>query len=142
MTGPLPGGAAKTFWPAARRLLGLLHPFRWRMLGAVAATCCFAGLNVAAPNYLGDATDIVVDGVYSGVFEQERLGILLAVVSLMYVGASVFNWVQGKLTAGSVQGLMHSLRAQGKVEAAEAVQNEFEAAWSKATVSLRIEDLN
>ncbi|MEO8283931.1 MAG: ABC transporter ATP-binding protein [Pseudarthrobacter sp.] len=81
------------------------------MLGAVVATCCFAGLNVAAPNYLGDATDIVVDGVYSGLFEQERLGRLLAVVALMYVGASLFNWVQGKLTAGSVQGLMHSLRA-------------------------------
>jgi ATP-binding cassette subfamily B protein len=92
-------------------LLGLLQPFRRRMLGAVAATCCFAGLNVAAPNYLGDATDIVVDGVYSGVFEHDRLGRLLAVVALMYVGASLFNWTQGKLTAGSVQGLMYSLRA-------------------------------
>jgi ATP-binding cassette subfamily B protein len=81
------------------------------MSGAVIATCCFAGLNVAAPNYLGDATDIVVDGVYSGLFEQDRLGRLLAIVALMYVGASLFNWVQGKLTAGSVQGLMRSLRA-------------------------------
>lgn len=111
MTEPLPGGAGKAFWPAARRLLGLLHPFRWRMRGAVAAACAFAGLNVAAPNYLGDATDIVVDGVYSGVFEQERLGRLLAVIALMYAGASLFNWIQGKLTAGSVQGLMYSLRA-------------------------------
>ena len=111
MTEPFPGKAGKSFWPSARRLLGLLHPFRWRMLGAVAATCCFAGLNVAAPNYLGDATDIVVDGVYSGVLEQERLGGLLAVIALMYVGASLFNWIQGKLTAGSVQGLMYSLRA-------------------------------
>ncbi|GAA1768090.1 ABC transporter ATP-binding protein [Pseudarthrobacter sulfonivorans] len=111
MTEPLPEGVRKTFWPATRRLLGLLHPFRWRMLGAVAATCCFAGLNVAAPNYLGDATDIVVDGVYSGVFEHDRLGRLLAVVALMYAGASLFNWIQGKLTADSVQGLMYSLRA-------------------------------
>jgi ATP-binding cassette subfamily B protein len=111
VTEPFPGKAGKSFWPSARRLLGLLHPFRWRMLGAVAATCCFAGLNVAAPNYLGDATDIVVDGVYSGVLEQERLGGLLAVIALMYVGASLFNWIQGKLTAGSVQGLMYSLRA-------------------------------
>ena len=51
------------FWPTARRLLSLLRPFRLRMLGAVAATCAFAGLNVAAPKYLGDATDVVVDGV-------------------------------------------------------------------------------
>jgi ATP-binding cassette subfamily B protein len=111
VTEPLPEGVRKTFWPSTRRLLGLLHPFKWRMLGAVAATCCFAGLNVAAPNYLGDATDIVVDGIYSGVFEHDRLGRLLAVVAFMYVGASLFNWIQGKLTAGSVQGLMYSLRA-------------------------------
>jgi ATP-binding cassette subfamily B protein len=111
VTGPIPGGPDKEFWPAARRLLSLLHPFRWRMRAAVIATCCFAGLNVAAPNYLGEATDIVVDGVYSGLFERDRLGRLLAVVALMYVGASLFNWVQGKLTAASVQGLMQGLRA-------------------------------
>ncbi|MCU1433508.1 MAG: transporter ATP-binding protein [Pseudarthrobacter sp.] len=106
-----PSGAAESFWPAARRLLGLLRPFRWRMLGAVAATCAFAGLNVTAPFYLGKATDVVVNGFHSGVFEGQRLGRLLAAVALMYVCASVFNWVQGKLTADSVHGLMYSLRA-------------------------------
>jgi ATP-binding cassette, subfamily B, multidrug efflux pump len=111
MTEPLPPGAGQAFWPTARRLIGLLHPFRWRMFGAVVATCCFAGLNVAAPNYLGDATDIVVDGVYSRLFDRARLGHLLAIVALMYVGASLFNWIQGKLTAAAVQGLMRSLRA-------------------------------
>ncbi len=111
MTAPLAGGTAHSFWPAARRLLGLLRPFRWRMLGAVGATCTFAGLNVAAPNFLGDATDIVVQGIYSGVFEEARLAGLLAAVALMYAGASLFNWIQGKLTAGSVHGLMFSLRA-------------------------------
>ena len=111
MTAAPSGGPAESFWPPARRLLGLLHPFKWRMLGAVAATCGFAALNVAAPNYLGRATDIVVNGFYSGVLEGQRLGNLLAAVALMYFGASVFNWVQGKLTASSVHGLMYSLRA-------------------------------
>ncbi|TLM73153.1 ABC transporter ATP-binding protein [Pseudarthrobacter sp. NamB4] len=81
------------------------------MLGAVAATCAFAALNVAAPKYLGDATDVVVDGVFSGALDQGRFGFLLAAVALMYVLASVFNWVQGALTARSVQGLMYGLRA-------------------------------
>ncbi|TLM87799.1 ABC transporter ATP-binding protein [Pseudarthrobacter sp. NamE5] len=81
------------------------------MLGAVAATCAFVGLNVAAPKYLGDATDVVVDGVFSGALDQGRFGFLLAAVALMYVLASVFNWVQGALTARSVQGLMYGLRA-------------------------------
>lgn len=99
------------FWPAAGRLLGLLRPFRNLMLGAVAATCAFAGLNVAAPKYLGDATDVVVDGVFRGETDQERLVLLLSAVAVMYVLASLFNWIQGALTARSVQGLMYNLRA-------------------------------
>lgn len=81
------------------------------MVGAVAATCAFVVLNVAAPNYLGDATDVVVEGVHSGVLDGQRLGTLLAAVAAMYVGASLFNWVQGALTASAVHSLMYSLRA-------------------------------
>lgn len=106
------GGAG--FWRTAGRLLGLLGPFRALMLGAVAATCGFAALNVAAPKLLGDATDIVVDGVVRGALDQEGLGLLLAAVSMMYIFTSLFNWVQGSLTARSVQGVMYGLR--GSVE--------------------------
>lgn len=104
------GEAGHRFWPTAVRLLGLLRPFRLQMLGAVAATCAFAGLNVAAPKYLGDATDVVVEGIFQGTLDQ-RLGILLAAVAVMYVFASLFNWIQGALTARAVQGLMYGLRA-------------------------------
>ena len=112
MNAPLPAGdAGHRFWPTTHRLLGLLRPFRWAMAGAIAATCIFAGLNVAAPKYLGDATDIVVNGVLAGILDGRGLGRLLALVSLMYVGASLFNWIQGSLTARSVQGVMFRLRA-------------------------------
>lgn len=118
MTAPLsadgsaPGSADKgKFWPTSRRLLGLLHPSKWRMTAAIAATCGFAGLNVAAPKYLGDATDVVVDGVSEGALNQQMLAGLLAAVALMYVGVSLFNWVQGSLTAGAVHGLMYRLRS-------------------------------
>lgn len=104
------GETAYKFWPTAVRLLGLLRPFRLQMLGAVGSTCAFAVLNVAAPKYLGDATDEVVEGVFQGSLDQ-RLGILLAAVATMYVFASLFNWVQGALTARAVQGLMYGLRA-------------------------------
>ncbi|WP_314193321.1 ABC transporter ATP-binding protein [uncultured Arthrobacter sp.] len=100
-----------SFLPAARRLLGLLRPFKGRMALAVAATCGFAALNVAAPKLLGDATDVIVDGFMHGTFDAGRLAALLAVVSLMYVGTSVFNWVQGALTAQTVQRLVFGLRA-------------------------------
>ncbi|MBV9209991.1 MAG: hypothetical protein JOZ52_05150 [Acidobacteria bacterium] len=41
----------------------------------------------------------------------------------------------------SLFGLMESLKAQGKREAAASVQREFESAWKKADTQLRIEDL-
>lgn len=95
----------------AARLLGLLRPVRLRMAGVVAATCGFAALNVAAPKYLGDATDIVVRGVMGRGFDEAHLGRLLLAVSLMYLGASVFSWIQGALTATAVQRLSYGLRA-------------------------------
>jgi hypothetical protein len=36
---------------------------------------------------------------------------------------------------------MESLKAQGKAEEAGWVQKEFEAAWAKADVKLRLEDM-
>ena len=38
-------------------------------------------------------------------------------------------------------GLLESLKAQNKSGAADAVRREFEAAWAKADVKLRVEDL-
>ncbi len=81
------------------------------MLAAVAATCAFAALNVAAPKLLGDATDVVVEAYVGGAFDQGRLAGLLLVVAVMYVGTSLFNWLQGMLTAGAVQRLVFNLRA-------------------------------
>lgn len=112
------GGEGPGFWPTAGRLLGQLRPFRRKMVGAVLATCGFAAFNVVAPKILGDATDVVVAGVGSGRLDIRALGSLLAVVAGMYVFASLFNWIQGALTARSVQGVMYSLREQvaGKLQ--------------------------
>ncbi|MDI3211114.1 ABC transporter ATP-binding protein [Arthrobacter sp. AL12] len=81
------------------------------MACVIAATCAFVMLNVAAPKILGDATDVVVEGVVGGSFDQEKLGVLLAAVSIMYLGASLFSWIHGALTAVAVQRLGYGLRA-------------------------------
>jgi ATP-binding cassette, subfamily B, multidrug efflux pump len=81
------------------------------MIAAIAATCAFAALNVAAPKLLGDATDVVVEAFVGGAFDQGRLAGLLLVVAVMYLGTSLFNWLQGMLTASAVQRLVYNLRA-------------------------------
>jgi ATP-binding cassette subfamily B protein len=103
-----PGPSA---WVTGRRLLGLLRPVSWRMLAAVAATCAFVALNVSAPKLLGDATDVVVDGVFRGTFNEQKLAALLLLVALMYIGASIFSWIQGAVTATAVQRVSYRLRA-------------------------------
>lgn len=104
-------GPGPSAWATSRRLLGLLRPIRWRMLAAVAATCAFVALNVSAPKLLGDATDVVVEGVFGGTFNHQRLAALLLLVAVMYIGASVFSWVQGAVTATAVQHVGYRLRA-------------------------------
>ncbi len=111
MTGGTTAGGGAGAWATGRRLLGLLRPFKWRMLAAVAATCAFVGLNVSAPKLLGDATDVVVEGVFGGTFNERKLAALLVTVAAMYVGASVFSWVQGAVTATAVQKVSYRLRA-------------------------------
>ncbi|HET6271261.1 MAG TPA: ABC transporter ATP-binding protein, partial [Arthrobacter sp.] len=81
------------------------------MLGVLAATCAFVALNVAAPKVLGDATDVVVGGFFGGPFDERKLATLLLAVSLMYLGASLFSWIQGALAATAVQRLGYALRA-------------------------------
>ena len=105
------GGGGSGAWSTGRRLLGLLRPVKWRMLGAVAATCAFVALNVSAPKLLGDATDVVVEGVFGGTFKEQKLASLLLLVAVMYIGASAFSWVQGAVTATAVQRVSYRLRA-------------------------------
>ena len=109
-----PGVAERIKWQTAARLLGLLLPLKWRMAGVIAATCAFVTLNVAAPKVLGDATDVVVAGVLGGSLDEQALAERLLAVSAMYVGASLFSWIQGSLTATAVQRLSYGLR--GSVE--------------------------
>lgn len=98
-------------WGTAMRLLGLLKPAKWRMAGVIAATCAFVTLNVAAPKILGDATDVVVHGFLGGSFNEQKLETLLVTVAVMYIGASLFSWIQGALTASAVQRVGYALRA-------------------------------
>lgn len=109
-----PGVPERIKWPTAARLLRLLLPLRWRMAGVIAATCAFVTLNVAAPKVLGDATDVVVAGFLGGSLDEQALAERLLAVSAMYVGASLFSWIQGSLTATAVQRLSYGLR--GSVE--------------------------
>ncbi|MTE24801.1 ABC transporter ATP-binding protein [Microbacterium sp. ZXX196] len=59
------GGKPQNFWPSFRRFIGLLRPYAWvfgfaTLLGALGVV-----LSVAGPRVLGEATNIVFEGVMS-----------------------------------------------------------------------------
>ncbi len=96
----------------------LFRPVRAQMALVVLSSCLFAGFNVTAPKFLGDATDVVVDGFISGTLNQGKLVDILGIAALMYLGASLFNWVQGFVAARAVGSVCHELRSavQQKIE--------------------------
>jgi len=68
------GGKPKDFWPSFRRFLGLLAPYKWAfafasLLGAIGVV-----LAVAGPKILGEATNIVFEGVLSKTYGAQFEG--------------------------------------------------------------------
>ena len=56
---------AKHFWPSFKRLLGLLRPWAGQFWAATGLGVLWVALSVAAPKVLGEATNIIFEGVIS-----------------------------------------------------------------------------
>ncbi len=65
--GPFGGGMvgqkAMSFGPSARRMLGRMRPERGKALGVVALAVCSVGLAAVGPKILGQATNLIFDGL-------------------------------------------------------------------------------
>lgn len=63
MFGGTPAKKAQHFWPSAKRLIGLLKPERAKMALVVALVVVSVILTVVAPKILGQAMDVIFNGV-------------------------------------------------------------------------------
>ncbi|UOQ56544.1 ABC transporter ATP-binding protein/permease [Leucobacter allii] len=61
--GGQPAKKAKHFWPAAKRLIGLLAPEKWLFSFVVLLVVGSVVLTVIAPKVLGQAMDVIFDGI-------------------------------------------------------------------------------
>ncbi|QJC21645.1 ABC transporter ATP-binding protein [Arcanobacterium buesumense] len=99
---------------ALLRLARLFRPERGRIIGVVILTFISALAMLMTPKLLGDATNIVVDGVNgSGVNFTKLRNLALAIVTL-YVLHAVTNFAGGALARISVQNLGSRLREQSQ----------------------------
>ncbi|WP_083713519.1 ABC transporter ATP-binding protein [Brachybacterium sp. P6-10-X1] len=107
---------AKAFWPSAIRLAGTFGDHKLGLAVVLAFGIVSTALTVWAPAILGDAMDVIYDGVRSGTgVDFPALGRLLLIVLGMYVVASLFDWLQGRLLNDVVMRIVYVLRE--KIEA-------------------------
>src|SRR5690625_4468587 len=85
---------AKAFWPSLGRLFGTFGDHKAGLAIVLAFGIISTGLAVWAPMILGDAVDVIFDGVMAGTgIDFIDLGRLLAIVMGMYVVAALFGWL-------------------------------------------------
>lgn len=103
---------------ALLRLARLLRPAWLRVLAIVVLTLLVTIANVVTPKLLGDATNVIVDGVKDGSVDFSRLAHVLLIVAGLYIGANVTQFLAGLLVRYLVQQMGYELRrdAQAKID--------------------------
>src|SRR5688572_29033277 len=109
----MPVERAGDFGTVTKRLLSRLRRERLRVAVVVVLAFSSVTMLVYGPKVLGDATDVVVRGVFSeGGVDFGKLHRTLAVAALLYVLSSLFAYMLSFILAGLVQRTMFRLRAE------------------------------
>jgi ATP-binding cassette subfamily B multidrug efflux pump len=113
----VPTEKSKDFGSSVRRLGRLLAPQRSILVVVLVLAVASATLNVLGPRVLGQATDVIVQGVTSeqGIRFGELHRILLEAVAL-YLASAALAILTAYLLAGVVQRLMFGLRAAAEAK--------------------------
>nr|WP_281262282.1 ABC transporter ATP-binding protein [Saccharothrix carnea] len=114
----MPMGKAENFGPSARRLVRRMRAERLALLVVVALGVISVAFSVAGPKILGQATDIIFNGVLARMRGTPGAGIdfgglatVLLWVMGLYVVSSVFGWWQGRVLNNVVQRFVFRLRS-------------------------------
>jgi ATP-binding cassette, subfamily B, multidrug efflux pump len=95
----------------ARRLFALLRPERLKVLVVLVAVTTSVGLIVYGPRLLGEATDVIVQGVFFGDgVDFDELTRVLGLAVGVYVTGALLSWLVAHIMAGVVQRTMWRLR--------------------------------
>ncbi|MDQ6726342.1 MAG: ABC transporter ATP-binding protein/permease [Actinomycetota bacterium] len=111
----LPLERSANFRQSMKRLIGMLHDERSRVMVVAVLAVVSVSLSVLGPRILGHATDIIFKGLLHGgaktIDFTSLHRVLLGVVGL-YLGSAVLAYIQAYILAGIVQRTMDRLRTQ------------------------------
>lgn len=103
---------------ALMRLARMLRSERLRVAIVVVLMLFSSAGSILAPKYLGDATNVIVDGVSADGVDFSRLARILVFVFALYAISAITNFVAGIFIRQTVQNLGYRLRqaAQEKID--------------------------
>jgi len=108
-----PPQKSKNFKVSARRLIRQLAPDKAGLLAVIALGSSSVALQVSGPYILRQPLNLIYAGQRSGHgIDFASLGHILAIVILLYLGASLFTWTQGYVLNQIVQRRVRALRAE------------------------------
>jgi ATP-binding cassette subfamily B protein len=108
----MPVEKSKDFKNSTIRLASQLGPERIKMVLVVILAVVSVTLSVFGPKLLGNATNLIINGVQSTAgIDYDELHRTLLVVGALYIAASILAYVQAYMLAGVVQRTMLRLRA-------------------------------
>jgi ATP-binding cassette subfamily B protein len=109
----IPAERSDKFGSTLKRLGDILGTEKPRLFAVFVLTVVSVVLVVIGPRLLGDATNIIVDGVVGGGgIDFDELHRQLIIVMLVYVGSFVLQYTSSYVLAGVVQRSMFSLRQE------------------------------
>ncbi len=108
----MPTEKSDDFGLTMRRLWALLSTERFKLVVVFVLTLVSVALVVVGPKLLGQATDVIFQGVTSGDgIDFGELHRRLALVAALYVGSVGLSYAQAYILAGVVQNSMRDLRS-------------------------------
>ncbi len=108
----MPAEKSKDFKGSVKRLGQILGEETPKLIVVALLTVASVSLVVLGPRLLGQATDIIVQGVVGGGMDFGALHRKLAIVAGIYVGSWALAYGQSWLLAGALQRSMSGLREQ------------------------------
>ena len=108
----MPVERSDKFGDTLKRLTAILGRELPRLIAVFVLTVGSVGLLVIGPRLLGQATDVIVHGVFVGPMDFAELHRRLLVIAAVYVGSWILGYTQAYILAGVVQRSMYGLREQ------------------------------
>lgn len=110
----MPAEKSKNFAPSARRLVRRLQPERTAVIAVIAVGVLSVALSVVVPAILGQATNLIWDGVRGAGIDFGAVAVVLGWALALYVASAILSWTQAYILNDVTQRTVLRLRAEAE----------------------------